>query len=325
MKRRSLTGILTFALSTRWRQAAGQSPAPRIGYLWLGAPGSDETTKSGLLKGLEELGYSDGRTISIDYRYADGNEARLAPLLAELIAARPALLVTPGVVATRAAMNTTKTVPIVSAAADPVGSGFAISLARPGRNITGVAITAGAEVAAKWVEFARELVPNATRIALLLNPSSSASATYVQNIRSLAGPLGLVLTFHGVTDRQELAGALDSIAAANPQVLIVDADALLSANHQAIVAFANGKRIPAVYAMREFVDSGGLMSYGASIFESWRYAAKHVDQILKGAKPADLPIEQPTKFELIINLKTARSLGIAISPLLLARADEVIE
>ena len=239
MKRRSLTGILTFALSDHWRQAAGQSPAPRIGYLWLGTPGSDETTKSGLLKGLEELGYSDGGTISIDYRYADGNEARLAPLLAELIAAKPALLVTPGVVATRAAMNATRTVPIVSASTDPVGSGFAISLARPGRNITGVAITAGAEVAAKWVEFARELVPNATRIALLLNPSSSASAIYAQSIRSLAGPLGLVLTFHGVTDRQELADALDSIAAANPQVLIVDADALLYANKHAIVAFAN--------------------------------------------------------------------------------------
>jgi putative ABC transport system substrate-binding protein len=216
-------------------------------------------------------------------------------------------------------------VPIVSATTDPVGSGFAASLAWPGRNITGVAITAGAEVAEKWVEFARELVPGATRIALLLNPSSTASATYSQRIRALAGPLGLVLTFHGVTDRQELAGALESIAMANPQALIVDADALLYANNKVIVAFANARRLPAVYALREFVDSGGLMSYGASIFESWRSAAKHIDQILKGAMPADLPIEQPTKFDLIINLKAARSQGITISPLLLARADEVIE
>ena len=324
MKRRGLMAVAITASIPSWAWA--QSPAlPRIGYLWLGTAGSDGTTKSGLLKGLEELGYIDGKTISIDYRYADGNEARLTPLLAELIAAKPALLVTPGVVATRAAMNATKTMPIVSATTDPVGSGFAASLAWPGRNITGVAITAGAEVAEKWVEFARELVPKATRIALLLNPSSSASATYSQRIRALAGPLGLVLTFHGVTDRQELVGALESIAMANPQVLIVDADALLYANNKAIVAFANGRRLPAVYALREFVDSGGLMSYGASIFESWRSAAKHIDQILKGAMPAELPIEQPTKFDLIINLKAARAQGIAISPLLLARADEVIE
>src|SRR5262245_19480568 len=197
MRPRSLTASLALALSVPWRRVVAQSPPPRIGYLWLGLPGSDGTTKSGLLKGLGDLGYIDGKTIAIDYRYADGNEARLGPLLAELIAAKPALLVTPGVVATRAAMNATKTLPIVSATTDPVSAGFAISLARPGRNITGVSITAGAEVAEKWVEFAREIVPGATRLALLFNQSSPTSASYVQHTRALAGPLGLVLTFQG--------------------------------------------------------------------------------------------------------------------------------
>src|SRR5262245_25564624 len=235
MRRRVLikgfAGVAAAAIDAR-----AETPRPRIGYLWLGAGGSDGTTKSGLLRGLEELGYIDGKTITIDYRYADGDQARLVPLLAELMVLKPALLVTPGFVATRAAVNATATLPIVAVSIDPVGSGFAVSLSRPGRNVTGVS-TAGAPATEKLVECARDLVPGATRLALFLNPANAASAALADRMRALSEPFGLVLSFHGVTNRDQLAGALTSAAASGPQVLIVDADALLYANKERIVGF----------------------------------------------------------------------------------------
>jgi putative ABC transport system substrate-binding protein len=325
MRRRDLAALLATGLTARHCGAAGQTPPAHIGYLWLGSPGSDGTTRAGLLKGLAERGYVEGTSISIDYRYAGGDERRLAPLFAELLAAKPALLVVPGVVATRAAQLATASVPIVSVTTDPVSAGFATSLAVPGRNVTGMAVTAGAEIAEKLIELAREVVPNAQSIAVLHNPLSSVSVANAQGIHLQAERLGIALSLHGVSNQQELAGVLDRVVAAKPQVLIVDADALLYANSRLIVAFARDHRLPTVYALREFVDAGGLLSYGASIFDLWRRAAKHIDQILKGGNPAEIPIEQPTKFELVINAKTAKDLGISLSPLLLARADEVIE
>lgn len=325
MRRRTLAALLGAALATRLRGAAGQPLAPRIGYLWLGSAGSDGTTKSGLLNGLAELGYVDGKSIAIDYRYADGDEQRLGPLFVELLAANPALLVVPGVVATRAAVRATSSVPIVSVTTDPVGAGFARTLSAPGHNVTGMAVTAGAEIVGKLIEFARELAPDVREIAVLHNPASSVSLANAQGIRRQAERFGITVSLHGVSNQQELAGALDAVANARPQMLIVDADALFYANSHLIVSFAKRRHLPAVYALREFVDAGGLLSYGASIFDLWRRAARHVDRILKGANPAQIPIEQPVKFELVINGRTAKELGLPFSPLLLERADEIVE
>lgn len=325
MRRRALAALFGLALATRLRGAAGELLVPRIGYLWLGAAGSDGTTKSGLLKGLAELGYVDGKSIAIDYRYADGDEQRLGSLFAELLAANPALLVVPGVVATRAAVLATSSVPIVSVTTDPVSAGFAKTLAMPGRNVTGMAVTAGAVIVGKLIEFARELVPNVRGIAVLHNPASSVSLANARGMLQHAERLGITVSLHGAGNQRELNGALDAVAGSRPQILIVDADALFYANNHLVVSFAKRQHLPAVYALREFVDAGGLLSYGASIFDLWRRAARHVDRILKGGSPAQIPIEQPTKFELVINSRTAKDLGILLSPLLLGRADDVIE
>ena len=234
-------------------------------------------------------------------------------------------MVTPGVVVTRAAVKATNRVPIVAVTTDPIGAGFAETLARPGRNVTGLSVTAGADVGQKWLEFAREMVPDLTRVSVLLNPSSSTSQAYAEHIQPVAQRMGVALTQVGVRNQQELEGALQSVEASRPQVLIVESDALLYANNQKIVSFANERRLPAVYALREFVDNGGLLSYGASIYDLWRRSAEHIERILKGADPATIPIEQPVKFDTVVNLRTAHAIGVQIPPLLLARANEVIE
>ena len=321
MKRRML---LALGIGVATSYASAQSSS-RIGYLWLGREGSDTTTKDGLLKGLTDRGYVPGRNLVIDWRYADGDQERLESMLTELLAAKPALLVTPGVVVTRVAMKATNRVPIVSVTTDPIGAGFADTLARPGHNVTGLAVTAGADVAEKWLEFARDLVPDLARVSVLLNPSSWASQAYAEHIQPVARRMSITLTQHGVRNQQELETALQSVEGAQPQVLIVDSDALLYANNRQIVLFANERRLPAVYALREFVDNGGLLSYGASIYDLWRRAGGHIERILKGADPATIPIEQPVKFELVINQKTARAMGVAMPRDLLSRADQVLD
>jgi putative ABC transport system substrate-binding protein len=226
---------------------------------------------------------------------------------------------------TRAVKKATTTIPVVSTTGDPVGSGFIESLSRPGSNITGLSLNVGGTVATKSLELLHEIVPGASRVAALLNPSNPQNLVAAQALRKAAEGLGITLLFHEVRNPGDLTMAFGAITTERSDAMIVDGDPLLVSNRRGIVEFAASHRLPAMYGLRDFVDAGGLIAYGASIFEIWRRVASYVDKILKGAKPADLPVEQPTAFELVLNLKTAKALGVAIPQIILARADEVME
>jgi putative ABC transport system substrate-binding protein len=291
----------------------------------LGAEGSETSTTSGLRAGLRELGYREGHDIIIEYSYADGSEEKLKKLAAAAIAERPDLILAPGTIVTRAIKELTSTIPVVSTTGDPVGSGFAASLARPGGNITGLSIAVGPEIAGKYVELLAEIAPGASPIAVLANAQNTVTPASVEHMRIAAKHFGLTVTVFPYQGTADFPAALAAIERAQAHALIPDTDPLTTSKRESIVAFAAEHRLPAVYGLRDFVDAGGLVSYGASIFDVWRRAATYVDRILKGTKPADLPIEQPTKFDLVINLKTAAVQGLTIPPSILARADEVIE
>jgi putative tryptophan/tyrosine transport system substrate-binding protein len=318
--------ILAVLLAALPAGAQTTEKVPHIGYLWLGAEGSESSSRLGLQQGLRELGYHEGRDIVVEYRYADGDVERLRGLVSDLVASNVDLILAPGTVVTDAVKRATTTIPVVATTGDPVGSGFVASLARPGGNITGWAINVGPEIGGKWLGLLHDLAPRALLVAALWNPSSAVSQNDLRAMREAAGSLGLTVLPNGVRRPADFAVAFDAITGKNPDGLVTDADPLLVSFRKGIVEFAAAHRLPAVYGLRDFDDDGGLMSYGASIFDLWRRrVAGYVDKILKGAKPADLPVEQPTKFELVVNLKTAKALGLTIPPLILARADEVIE
>jgi putative tryptophan/tyrosine transport system substrate-binding protein len=300
------------------------SKVPHIGYLWVGAEGSDRVPRPGLQQGLRELGYHEGRDIVIEYRYADGNIDRLRELISDLVASKVDLIVAPGLIVADAVKRATTTIPAVVLVGDPLASGLVASLARPGGNITGFSSQVP-DYGGKLVELLHELAPHASRAAVLWNPMNGASRDLVQAIREAAGPLGLGLLSLEARRPEDFPIAFDTITEQNPDCVIGDTDSLLISQRKRIVEYAAVHRLPAVYGVREFVDDGGLISYGSDTFELARLAAGYVDEILKGAKPADLPVQQPTKFQLVINLKTAKALGLTIPPSILARADEVIE
>jgi putative ABC transport system substrate-binding protein len=261
----------------------------------------------------------------VDYRYSDGKDERLAELVREVVATQVDLILSPGTILTGLLKKATVTIPIVSATPDPVGSGFAVSLARPGGNITGLSIVVGPDVVGKWVELVREIVPRASKIAVLWNSANSAGVAAMKKIRDGSEKLGFNPLSHEVRSIEDFAIAFDAITREAPDAIIVDTDVLTVGHRGRIAAYAVSQRLPSVFGVRDFVDEGGLVSYGASIFDIWRRAGTYVDRILRGSKPSDLPIEQPTKFELIVNLRTAKGLGLTIPATLLARADEVIE
>jgi putative tryptophan/tyrosine transport system substrate-binding protein len=318
---------LTLAVLLGALSAGAQTTAkvPRIGYLWLGAEGSESASRLGLQQGLRELGYHEGSDIVIEYRYADGDVERLRELVSDLVASKVDVIFAAGTIVTDAVKRATTTIPVVATTGDPVRSGFVASLARPGGNITGLSVTAGPELAGKYLELLHDLAPRAARVAVLWVPLSSHSQNAVQAMREAAGALSLSLLSYEVRRPADFALALDAIAEQKPDALITDGDPLTVSHRKSIVEFAAVHRLPAAYGVRDFVDDGGLMSYGASIFDIARRVAGYVDKILKGAKPGDLPVEQPTKFELVVNLKTAKALGLTIPQSILARADEVIE
>jgi putative ABC transport system substrate-binding protein len=317
-----LLGLTVFAARA---DAQPQAKTARIGYVWLGPAGSDTTTLDGLKRGLAELGYIDGRNLSIEYRYADGRPERLPIILAALVALKVDLLVTPGTIVTRAAQQATTTMPIVSTSTDPVSSGFAKSLARPGGNITGLSLATGDDFNGKWLELVKELEPRVKRIAYLWNPGSASSVEELASLKRLAPKLRVEIEAFGVREAGQLGATLEAIRAGRAGALLVDDDPLLLVARARIVAFAARHRLPAVYEIREFVDAGGLVSYGPSIADIHRRAAGYADRILKGAKPADMPIEQPTTFEMVVNLKTAKAMGLTIPPSLHGRIDQVIK
>jgi putative ABC transport system substrate-binding protein len=276
-------------------------------------------------EGFRELGYEEGRNLEIVFRWAEGKYERFPALVAELLAAKVDVIVTAGTPATLAVKNTTLTVPLVMiAVGDPVGTGIVPSLAQPGGNITGLSSIAP-DLEGKRLQLLREVVPTVSHVAFFLNPSNAFHAVSVRQARAAADALGIKLQPHEVRKTEDLEVAFASIIKERPGGLLILADRVFLHNRKRLMDFANGHRLPTVNAYRELVEAGGLMSYGPSYEDMHRRAAIYVHKILKGIRPAELPIEQPTKFNLLINLKAAKGLGIDPSPMLLARADEVIE
>jgi putative ABC transport system substrate-binding protein len=323
MRRRDFGVAAAGALIGSARFTVAESRAPHLVYLWLGPTGSDGASREGLQAGLRQLGYQEGRNIRVDYRYADGNEARLAELAGAAVAEHPDIIVTSGTVVTRSVARQTTTIPIVSISGDPVGSGFIASLARPGGNITGLTVAVGPELVGKWLQLIVEIVPGTRRIAVLRDALNPIGGTQLILMRAAADQLGGNIAFdeYPIRAATELGAALDAIGRAKPDAVTVDNDPLLASKAAEIAAV----KLPAISGSREFTDAGLLVSYGASIFDIYHRSASYIDRILKGAKPADLPVEQPVKFELIVNLKTAKAIGLTIPHTILALADEVIE
>jgi putative tryptophan/tyrosine transport system substrate-binding protein len=306
--------------------ARAQTPAkiPRVGFI--GSAGTDMAGRmvAALRQGLGELGYVDGQTIALEIRASDGHSERIPELVAELIGLKMDVLVAGSSVSTLAAKKATGTIPIVMVAADPVGLGLVASLARPGGNVTGLSYFNEA-IIAKRLQLLTEFVPGLSRVAVLRNPSVVVHATFWQETEVAARKLGVALQPLDIRGPDDFEAAFAAATRGNAQGLIALDDALTIAHRPRIVSLAASSHLPAMYGLREFPNDGGLMSYGASFVDLLRRTATFVDKILKGAKPADLPVEQPTAFELVINRKTANALGLTVPPLLLAQADEVIE
>src|SRR2546422_4402330 len=277
------------------------------------------------IQGLRELGYVEGRNITIEHRYSEGQYGRLPDLAADLVRLNVDVIVAPATQNPVVAKQATRTIPIVmTGAGDPVGSGLVASLARPGGNVTGLSLLAPA-IVGKQLELLKEITPQVSRVAVLSNPTSQAFPVVLGEAKVAAHSLGVQLQTLEARGPDEFERAFAALTRERAGALLVPTDGMFLLHRARIVDLAAKSRLPAMYGTREFVDAGGLMVYGASLRENFRRAATYVDKILKGAKPADLPVEQPTTFELVINLKTARALGLTIPPSVLARADEVIE
>jgi putative ABC transport system substrate-binding protein len=298
----------------------------RIGYLDQGPAASNRAFLDGLQQGLRERGWVEGQNIAIEARFAEGRTDQLPALAAELVRLKVDLIATTSTPAALAAKQATTKIPIVFGfAADPVGSGIVASLAHPGANITGWTHQ-GFELRAKYLELLKDAAPAATRFGVLWNPANPVHKPSLKIIEAAAQQLKVELHLGAVQDPEELEGTISALVAKGVQALVVFPDGMFLAQTRTIVALAARTRLPAMYGLREYVAAGGLMSYGTNLPEMNRQlGASFVDKILKGAKPADLPVEQPTKFELVINLKTAKALGLTIPPSLLVRADEVIQ
>ncbi|OGL05435.1 MAG: hypothetical protein A3I03_15520 [Candidatus Rokubacteria bacterium RIFCSPLOWO2_02_FULL_68_19] len=320
--------VLSLSLLAAPVTAGAQPPrkVPRIGYLVL-APLLEKPSpeRAAFLEALSELGYVEGKTVSIEYRSAGWNAELLPDLAEELVRLNVDAIVTGGGGATaEAARQATKTIPIVVAAsADPVGLGLVASLARPGGNITGTSLMAP-ELGSKRLELLKETVPKISRVAVLWHPRGAGRLEW-QQTEAAARRLGVTLQSYEVRNADDVARALEAMTQKRPDAVIMFFDPLTSGYRVIISDFALKNRLPTIFGSREFAAAGGLMSYGPNIPELFRRAAVYVDKILKGAKPRDLPIEQPTKFELIVNLKTAKALGLTIPPSVLIRADQVVQ
>ena len=279
-----------------------------------------------LRQGLRELGYIEGQHIAIEARYADGRDERFADLAVELASLKVDVIVTWGTPAARAAKRATRTIPIVTASVvDPVGTGLIASLARPGGNLTGVT-NGGAELSRKSVQLLKEIVPGARRIGVLWNPSNPINPVMFRESQIAADALKIRLQSFGISDPNELDSVLAMMMQKErPDALVVLSDLMLQTYRSRIVEFVAKMRLPATYERKAWVDAGGLISYGVSLADNFRRAATFVDKIFKGVNPVDLPVEDPTKFELIINLRTAKALDITIPQSVLLRADKVIE
>jgi putative ABC transport system substrate-binding protein len=307
-------------------EAQQQKKIARIGYLSSADPSSESVRSEPLQLALRELGYIDGQNISTEYRYSEGKNDRLPELAAELVRLKVDIIVTGGVPLIRAAKNATKTISIVmsGAAPDPVEAGFVDSLAHPGGNVTGLALLFN-ELAGKRLELLKEAVPKLARVAVLHDPALSPNILELKEVQAVASTLRLTIQPWEIRRAGDFDRVFTAMAKQRPDGVYVIAGRLVTSNRKQIVGFALKRQLPSVYPQREYVDAGGLMSYGADQADSYRRVAYYVDRILKGAKPADLPVQQPSKFELFINLKTAKQIGVRIPQSMLYRADKVIK
>ena len=315
--------LLAFRVAVEAQQP---KKVPRIGYLSVSSPSAMSTRTEAFGQGLRELGYVEGKNIVIEWRSAEGKRDRLPSLAAELVRLKVDIIVTAGPPATRSAKEATVTIPIVFAQdGDPVASGFVASLARPGGNITGLS-TLAPELSGKRLELLKEIVPRLSRVAVLGNSTNPANAQVLKETELAAGVFGVKLQYLDVLDPKDIETAFRAASKgrADAVLMTVSGGVVLSQRTQ-VVELAAKSRLPAMYSIREYVETGGLMSYGVSLIDLDRRAATYVDKILKGAKPADLPVEQPTKFEFIINLTAAKQIGLTIPPNVLVRADKVIK
>ena len=326
MNRRAFVTGLGAALAAP-PAAEAQAPIarPRVGFLGAESPSTNQHFFDAFRQGLRTHGYVDGQNVTLEERWAEGRNERFPELMGELVRLKASVILTISAPAAVAAKNATTTIPIVFITGDPMGSGLVRSFARPGGNLTGLSISLGEEFSGKWLELLKEAVPRISRAAVLYNPTNPANAAYLTVLRGVAQKLGVKLQPIGVKDPAGFDGAFASMSAERAQALVVVIDPLTVRYRGRIAELATKNRLPAMYGFREFADAGGLMAYGANVAELCRRAATYVDRILKGSRPGDMPVEQPTKFELVINLKTAKALGLTIPPSLLLRADQVIE
>jgi putative ABC transport system substrate-binding protein len=325
MKRRELVFVLGGALLSTRAPRAQQMVMPVVGLLGNGSPGPEASIVAAFRGGLSETGFIEGQNVTIEYRWAEGHYDRLPAFAADFVSRGVDVIMASAGVGIAAAKNATSTIPIVFFGGDDlVAAGLVASLARPGGNLTGFSIY-GPELNPKRLQLLSELVPRVEEIALLVNPTGSSLELVIRDVEEAARASGRRLSILKASTEDEIGTALATLVQLHAGGLVVMADPFFNSRREQIVALAARYAVPAIYEWREFADAGGLISYGPSLTDGWRRAGVYVGRILAGAIPADLPIQQPTRLELAINLKTAKALGLTIPPTLLVRADEVIE
>ena len=322
MKRRDFIPLLGGAAAWPLAVRAQQKAMPVIGFLW-SSPGPWTPFVAAFREGLSETGYVEGQNLAVEYLWTEGHEDR-APLLAADLVGRKVDVIVCGGREVRAAKSATSTIPIVFVSGDPVGQGLVASLARPGGNLTGVSIFT-VEMMPKRLELLSELVPQSNVIALLVNPTNSTTEDVIREVQEAARVKGVRLSILRAGTKDEIDAAFASLVQLHVGGLVVGPDGLFNTSRDQLVALASRHAVPAIYPWREVAAAGGLVTYGPSLNAAGRQMGIYAGKILKGAKPADLPVQQPTTFELVVNLKTATALGLTVPPSILARADEVIE
>jgi len=323
-RRRFVTGLGLILASPLVAQAQPAGKVPRVGFLFYGSPGRAREVDA-FRQGLRELRYIEGQNIAIEYRFASGQVERLPRLAAELVRLKVDVIVANSTASALAAKQATSTIPIVFAVvADAVGAGLIANFARPGGNITGLT-SSSAELGGKRLELLKQVVPKASRVAVLYNPADRSNVLVLKQLQESVPTLGLTLQPLEVRESGEFEGAFFAMTRERAHAMFGVAGALTNEHNKVLVDLAAKHRIPAMWGHRQFVDAGGLMSYAVNLYDQIRQAAVYVDKILKGAKPGDLPVEQPTRYELVINLKTAKALRLTVAQSLLLQADQVIE
>jgi ABC-type uncharacterized transport system substrate-binding protein len=324
MRRREFIALVGGAAA--WPLGARAQPGklPTIGVLGGATAVAESQRTAAFVQRLRELGWIEGRTVAIEYRWAEGRSARLVDIAAEFVRLRVDVILATGTAPALAAKQATSVIPTVFAfAGDPLGTGLVASLTRPGGNVTGLS-NQGTDLVGKRIELLREIVPHLRRLAVLANAGYPAAMLEMEEVQAAARTLGLEVAAFEVRQANEIAPAFEALKS-RAEALFLVGDPLMTSNRIRINTLALATRMPTIYVQREYVDAGGLVSYGANFPDLFRRAAEIVDKVLRGTKPADIPVEQPTKFELVINLTTAKALGLEVPPMLLARADEVLE